>query len=141
MNLSTPYFFIMRVVPTSSTTVTTEYQVFRNPASPAEAFERAAAFFEGIELEDYDLCNGVQRNLNSGVYVHGPLHGARESGVLYFKELVQRELRGHWDWEVERGEEIWPAQRRQQLHAKVDGEEQFARDVCACGMRRQAECS
>ncbi|KAL4915096.1 Rieske [2Fe-2S] iron-sulfur domain-containing protein [Aspergillus aurantiobrunneus] len=67
---------------------------FPNPASPQDVFDRAAAFFEGIELEDYDLCNGVQKNLNAGVYVHGPLHASREGGVLYFKNLVQGKLRG-----------------------------------------------
>ncbi|KAL4943161.1 hypothetical protein BDV06DRAFT_221500 [Aspergillus oleicola] len=113
VNLSTPYFFTMRVVPTSATTVITEYQVFRNPASPQEAFDRAAAFFEGIELEVYDLCNGVQKNLYSDVYVHGPLHEKREGGVLYFKDLVKGQLREHWDEEVSQVRENWPAQRRQ----------------------------
>ncbi|KAL4795619.1 Rieske [2Fe-2S] iron-sulfur domain-containing protein [Aspergillus venezuelensis] len=141
VNLSAPYFFIMRVVPTSATTVTTEYQVFRNPSSPQDAFDRAAAFFEGIELEDYDLCNGVQKNLDSGVYVHGPLHEMREGGVLYFKDLIKTQLKEHWDEEVAQVREIWPAQRRQQLHGNVAQEEQFAKDVCACGMRRKDECS
>ncbi|KAL1847984.1 hypothetical protein Daus18300_013744 [Diaporthe australafricana] len=97
VNLSTPYFFIMRVIPTGPTTVITEYQTFRNPDSPMDVFQRAADFFEGIELEDYDLCNGVQKNLNSDVYVHGPLHSQRESGVLYFKKLVREELKKHLD--------------------------------------------
>lgn len=141
VNLSTPYFFIMRVVPTGPTTVTTEYQVYRNPDSPEEAFNRAGEFFEGIELEDYDLMNGVQRNLNSGVYVHGPLHPQREGGVLYFKHLVQTQLKEHWDVERAAGEKIYPAKRNNQLHAAVQEQEQLATDVCACGMKSRIECS
>jgi phenylpropionate dioxygenase-like ring-hydroxylating dioxygenase large terminal subunit len=135
VNLSTPYFFIMRVVPTSSTTVTTEYQVFRNPSARDDIFQRAADFFEGIELEDYDLCNGVQKNLNSGVYVHGPLHTQRESGALYFKKLVSRHLKEHMELESEVGHEIHPAKREQQLHGLVSEEEQFCAAVCACAMK------
>ncbi|KAI9367335.1 Rieske [2Fe-2S] iron-sulfur domain-containing protein [Aspergillus egyptiacus] len=141
VNLSTPYFYLTRVLPTSATTVRTEYQVFRNPASPQDAFDRAAEFFEGFEMEDYDLCTGVQQNLDRGVYVQGPLHDKRESGVVYFKNLVNQQLREHWEEEVKAGEEIWPAKRRQQLHAKVGDEEKFARDVCACGMKSRAECA
>ncbi|CAG8104288.1 unnamed protein product [Penicillium olsonii] len=141
VNLSTPYFFIMRVVPTGPTTVTTEYQVYRNPDSPEEAFNRAGEFFEGIELEDYDLMNGVQKNLNSGVYVHGPLHPQREGGVLYFKHLVQTQLKEHWDVERAAGEKIYPAKRNNQLHAAVQEQEQLATDVCACGMKSRIECS
>ena len=125
----------MRVVPTSPTTVTTEYQVFRNPASPENAFQRAADFFESIELEDYDLCNGVQQNLNTGVYVHGPLHSQRESGVLYFKDLVKKTLKEHMEKESEAGHEIWPAKRNQQFHEAVSEEQQFCETVCACGKK------
>ena len=124
----------MRVVPTGPTTVNTEYQVFRNPESSMEIFQRAADFFEGIELEDYDLMNGVQRNLSSGVYVQGPLHTQRESGVAYFKTLVQQELHAHARDEAKAGHEIWPAKRNQQLHGTVQEQEEFAEKVCACGI-------
>lgn len=132
VNFSTPYYFIMRVVPTGPTTVTTEYEVYRNPASPREAFDRAAEFFEGVELEDYDLMNGVQQNLNNGVFVNGPLHSARESGIFHFKSLVQKHLREHYEEERARGEEIWPARRNQQLYKTINEEEQFCAGVCAC---------
>lgn len=135
VNLSTPYFFIMRVVPTGATTVTTEYQVYRNPSSPMDIFQRAADFFEGIELEDYDLMNGVQQNLNIGAFVHGPLHAKRESGVLYFKQLVKQHLKQHMEEETQAGHEIRPAQRKQQLHSAVVAEEQFCADVCACAAK------
>lgn len=133
VNLSTPYFFIMRVIPTGPTTVITEYQTFRNPESSMDVFQRAADFFEGIELEDYDLCNGVQKNLNSDVYVHGPLHSRRESGVLYFKKLVKEELKKHLALEQEAGHEIWPARRRQQLHDGVAEDDAMCDAICSRG--------
>lgn len=141
INLSTPYFFIMRVLPTSATTVTTEYQVFRNPVSRDDVFQRAADFLESIELEDYELMNGVQKNLNSGVFVNGPLHTHRENGVVYFKNLVQDKVKEHWKEEVAAGGEIWPARRNQQLHAAVPEQERFCQDVCACGMKSKGECA
>lgn len=127
----------MRVIPTGPTTVTTEYQTFRNPESTEDVFQRAANFFEGIELEDYDLMNGVQRNLNTGVFVQGPLHAKRESGVVYFKELVKEELKKHRQREEEIEHEIWPAQRRQELGIGVDEEERFCDAVC--GGRKDIE--
>ena len=129
------------MLPTSATTVITEYQVFRNPASSDDVFQRAADFFESIELEDYDLCNGVQENLNSGVFVHGPLHTEREGAVLYFKNLVQEQLKQHWQEEVSEGREIWPAKRNQQLHGAIPEQEKFSQDVCACGMKSRNQCS
>lgn len=98
-----------------------------------DVFQRAADFFEGIELEDYDLCNGVQKNLNSDVYVHGPLHSKRESGVLYFKKLVKDELRKHLALEQEAGHEIWPARRRQQLHDGVAEDDAMCAAICSRG--------
>jgi phenylpropionate dioxygenase-like ring-hydroxylating dioxygenase large terminal subunit len=141
VNLSTPYFFIMRVIPTSPTTVITEYQTFRNPESSMDVFQRAADFFEGIELEDYDLCNGVQKNLNSNVYMHGPLHSKRESGVLYFKKLVKDELKKHLDLERQAGHEIWPARRRQQLHHGVSEDESICAAICSRGKTGDIEDS
>lgn len=133
VNLSTPYFFIMRVIPAGPTTVITEYQTFRNTESSMEVFQRAADFFEGIELEDYDLCNGVQQNLNSDVYVHGPLHSKRESGVLYFKKLVKEELKKHLDLEREAGHEVFPARRTHQLHDAISEDEDMCAAVCSRG--------
>lgn len=123
----------MRVIPSGPTTVITEYQTFRNPDSSMDVFQRAADFFEGIELEDYDLCNGVQKNLNSGVYMHGPLHSKRESGVVYFKKLVREEVKKHLDLEQAAGHDIWPARRSQQLHDGVAEDEKICSAVCGRG--------
>ncbi|KAF4951723.1 hypothetical protein FSARC_12846 [Fusarium sarcochroum] len=132
VNFSTPYFFIMRVVPKTATTVTTEYEVYRNPESDIETFNKAAEFFEGIELEDYDLMNGVQANLNNNVFVNGPLHKARESGIFAFKRLVQKHLQEHREIEAAMGCQVHPARRNQQLYKTISDEEKFCGDVCAC---------
>lgn len=124
----------MRVIPTSATTVTTEYQTFRNPEASEDAFQRAAEFFEGIELEDYDLMNNVQKSLNAGIYMHGPLHSKRESGVLYFKKIVKEQLERHFEVEKREEREVWAARRYQQLHGAVREEEQFCRAVCGVGV-------
>lgn len=131
----------MRVVPTGPTTVTTEYQTFRNPNSADDVFQRAADFFEGIELEDYDLMNGVQQSLNTGVYVQGPLHTKREGGVLYFKKLIAADLKKHMVEETRTGQQIWPATRRQQLHQDVVEQEKFCSDVCACARKAQEQAA
>ncbi|KIW92810.1 uncharacterized protein Z519_06659 [Cladophialophora bantiana CBS 173.52] len=136
VNLSTLYFFIMRVILAGHNTVITEYQTFRSPASTQDTFQRSADFFEGIELEDYDLVNGVQRSLDSGVYVHGPLHTTREGGVLSFKKLVRQQLNDHVKLEAATSRKIWPAERNQQLHAAVGKEEKFCSVVCECARRK-----
>lgn len=123
----------MRVVPTGPTTVTTEYQTFRNPEASQDAFDRAAEFFESIELEDYELMNNVQKSLNAGVYVHGPLHEKRESGVLHFKRLVKEQLKRHYELERREGWEVWAARRYQQLHGDVGAEEAFCKAICGLG--------
>ena len=138
LNLSTPYWFLMRVVPKSPTTVTTEYEVYRNPNSKREHFDLAGEFFEGIELEDYELMNGVQQNLVNNVFVNGPLHSARESGTMAFKRLVKKDLEAHFEAEKKAGAEINPARRATQLHPTIDIEEKFCGEVCACRAAAEA---
>lgn len=119
--------------PTGPTTVTAEYQVFRNPAAPEADFKKASQFYEEVEREDVVLCNGVQQNLNTGIYVHGPLYSKREAAVIRLKELIEKDLNAHREQEAAVGHEIWPAQRNQQLHKDVARQEKLAANVCACG--------
>lgn len=80
--------------------------------------------------------NAVQKSLNAGIYMHGPLHTKRESGVLYFKGLVREQLKKHFATEAAEGREIWPAKRYQQLHSTVYEEEDFCAAIC--GLRTHA---
>ncbi|CAH0041846.1 unnamed protein product [Clonostachys rhizophaga] len=132
LNLSTPYWFLMRVVPKTPTTVTTEYEVYRNPNSAREHFDRAAEFFEGIEVEDFHLMNGVQQNLGNNVFVNGPLHSKRESGTMAFKRLLKKDLEKHFEAEKKLGAEIHYSRRNTQIHPSIKVEENFCGEVCAC---------
>lgn len=72
------YFYIMRVVPTSATTTSMQYEVFRHKDASDEEFKELDDFFKQVENEDKNLCNGAQRNLNAGVYVNGELQPFNE---------------------------------------------------------------
>ncbi|CAG9989408.1 unnamed protein product [Clonostachys byssicola] len=138
LNLSTPYWFLMRVVPKTPTTVTTEYEVYRNPNSAREHFDRAAEFFEGIEVEDFHLMNGVQQNLGNNVFVNGPLHSKRESGTMAFKRLLKKDLEKHFEAEKKLGAEIHYSRRNTQIHPSIKLEENFCGEVCACRAAAEA---
>lgn len=73
------YFYLMRVNPTSPTTTTLEYEVYRHKDASDQQFGDMDAFFRQVENEDKQLCEGAQRNLNAGVYVNGELHPANET--------------------------------------------------------------
>ncbi len=106
--------------------------MYRNKNSRREHFDRAAEFFEGIEIEDYHLMTGVQKNLVNNVFVNGPLHSSRESGTMAFKRLLKKDLEAHWEAEKNARAEIHPARRNTQLHPSINVEEKFCGDICAC---------
>lgn len=68
----------MRVVPTSATTTSMQYEVFRHRDASDKAFKELDDFFKQVENEDKNLCNGAQKNLNAGVYVNGELQPFNE---------------------------------------------------------------
>jgi choline monooxygenase len=51
------------------------------------------AFSDVVQQEDIRICNEVQRNLDSGSYVAGPLNPLRETGVHHFQELLRADYR------------------------------------------------
>ncbi len=132
----------MRVVPTSAVTTSMQYEVFRHRKASDAVFKDLDGYFKQVENEDKQLCNGVQRNLNAGVYVNGNLQpfnekviaqdpgsGGQEDelmllkqGVLYFQELVKRNLVNHRREEESKGGEIWPSTRKAIESASLDEE-------------------
>ena len=46
-----------------------------------------------VQQEDIRICTEVQRNLDSGSYVAGPLNPLRETGVHHFQELLRADYR------------------------------------------------
>ncbi|MEP7097687.1 MAG: SRPBCC family protein [Dokdonella sp.] len=55
--------------------------------------ESDLAFSDIVQKEDVDICERVQRGLESGSYVAGRLNPLRESGVHHFHELLRAAYR------------------------------------------------
>jgi len=102
----------MRCVPTSSTTVSLEYEVYRHVDSSDYDFEYIDSFFKRVLGEDKYLCNATQKNLNAGVYVSGQFHPELESAPLFFQSLVRQLVTKHREDEHVEGREIWPSRRQ-----------------------------
>src|ERR1700709_1955918 len=102
---------MMRCVPTSSTTCSMEYEVYRHKDSSDKDFEYIDAFFKRVLDEDKHLCNAAQKNLNAGVFVNGQLHPELESAPLFFQNTVRTMLVKHRDEERRERREIWPARQ------------------------------
>ena len=86
-------------------------------------------FFKQVETEDLDLCNAVQRNLNTDTYIKGPLHPHNEKGVIFSQNLLRDVLYKHMEEEQKAGRKIFPA-RRDDANEKIAEEEAFCRLAC-----------
>jgi len=64
-------------------------------ADAAERCARDAEFSDLVQREDVEICEQVQRGLESGSYVAGRLNPRRESGVHHFHELLRQAYRAH----------------------------------------------
>lgn len=130
--INTVYMYLMRVVPTSPTSVSMQYEVYRHTKCSDEEFAETDAFMKQIENEDRVLCTAVQRNLGGGVYATGPLHPENEKGVRYFKELIKKAVMGHREEEEKVGREIWPARREMKGEdsEETQKDEAFCKSLC-----------
>jgi hypothetical protein len=108
-------------MPTSATTTTIYYEVYRNSHSPDADFQKVNQMFKRIMSEDKALCNQAQKNLNAGVFVNGELHPHMEKGPLYFQKMCREEVIGWHEREQAAKRELWPA--RQKLMSKDDNED------------------
>ncbi|KAF7623920.1 Rieske 2Fe-2S family protein [Aspergillus flavus] len=133
VTMTSHYFYIMRVVPTSATTTSMQYEVFRHRDASDKAFKELDDFFKQVENEDKNLCNGAQKNLNAGVYVNGELQPFNEKGVLYFQKLVKQSLVSHRAEEEAKGEEICPSMRKAIKSTSLDDEIGFCARLEGCG--------
>ncbi|EXJ72496.1 uncharacterized protein A1O5_05001 [Cladophialophora psammophila CBS 110553] len=124
------FFYIMSIVPLSSTTSSMRYEIYRNKNSSLETFTKEVEFFKQVEREDKWLGNETQRNLNTDTYVSGPLHPYMEQAVAYFEGLTRQALREHMDKEKEAGREIWPV-RRPYKGEQLALDEDFCKEVCS----------
>jgi hypothetical protein len=57
------------------------------------------------------LCTAVAKNINNplGIYDRGPLHPDKEEGVLFYQDIVRRDVVAHLELEEKIGHEIHPA--------------------------------
>jgi choline monooxygenase len=60
----------------------------------SEENRRLAEWSAQIVTEDLEIVQGVQRNLNAGIYERGPLSPKHEHAVLAFQDMVRAALEG-----------------------------------------------
>ncbi|KAH8663442.1 iron-sulfur cluster-binding protein [Tricladium varicosporioides] len=118
-------------VPTSATTTSMEYEVYRHIESSDEAFTEINVLYKQVLKEDKDLCDGAQRNLNAGIFTNGKLHPLNEKGPLYFQKLVKSTVMAHRAEEKTVGGEIWPAKPKVEISGDLEDEINFC-DELSC---------
>ncbi|THH05921.1 hypothetical protein EW145_g4449 [Phellinidium pouzarii] len=113
-------WYIMRTVPLSATTTRMEFDVraiitvFSRKGVSQDVLLENREFFTQVQKEDFDLCEGVQRGLNAGVYSTGVLHPKEENGVLYYQSRVLHYCESHLEAERRTGKEIHPSRPSQE---------------------------
>jgi phenylpropionate dioxygenase-like ring-hydroxylating dioxygenase large terminal subunit len=114
-NPGTGFMHLMRSIPLGPGKTRQEYDVYKlnTPTATDEKHEMMVKFYQKVVEEDFALCEGVQRNLESGAFERGPLHPFHEEGVKAFQGFVVDALREQVEREKERGGEIWDAVPRQ----------------------------
>ncbi len=80
------------VLPLAVDRTVTVFEWFRHDGASAEEIERTVAFSDGIQIEDIEICEAVQRGLASGSYEAGRFSVLRENGVHHFQRLVHEHL-------------------------------------------------
>lgn len=119
----------MQIVPTSASTSTMRYEVYRRKGIDPEVVKKEIDFYNQVEGEDKWLANGAQGNLNSGTYVAGPLHPELEEGVAYCEKIIREIVYRHAEREKKEGRQIWPATR--EVNGKqIKDDEALCRDIC-----------
>lgn len=83
-----------RVVPVAPGECRVDFDYYYPADSSVEAQAGDLAFSDDVQAEDIDICEQVQRGLESGSYVAGRLNPLREAGVHHFHELIRAALRG-----------------------------------------------
>jgi hypothetical protein len=128
---------IQKFLPTSPTTSTMSYEIYRNTSSSDAEFHLIADMYERVMREDKVLCDAAQKNLDRGVFVNGQLHPKYEKAPLFFQKTVREVVTQHWEREKEAGSEIWPAKRGMGENVEVSEEDEriCAGIECASGAK------
>jgi phenylpropionate dioxygenase-like ring-hydroxylating dioxygenase large terminal subunit len=107
-NPGTGFMHLMRSCPISTDKTRQEYDVYKLNTATAtpQAHRRMLDFYQKVVEEDFELCEGVQRNIARGIYERGPLHPFHEEGVGAFQKLMMRDLLEHSEMEAHSEREI-----------------------------------
>ncbi|KAH7065966.1 Rieske [2Fe-2S] iron-sulfur domain-containing protein [Paraphoma chrysanthemicola] len=139
MSVSRHFIMIQKFLPTSPTTSTMSYEIYRNRASTDAEFHLIADMYERVMREDKVLCDAAQRNLDRGVFVNGQLHPKYEKAPLFFQDTVRKVVGEWWEREKAEGKEIWPAKRTMVENAGVsEADERICEGIeCASGGKKE----
>jgi hypothetical protein len=85
------------------------YQIFRKKGASPELFDMVDSLYKQIMGEDKELANGVQKNMERGVFVNGRMHPRVESGALHLQARTRELVKRHAEAEKKAGRQIWPA--------------------------------
>lgn len=89
-------------------------------AGTDEEFEAYYEFVRQVAREDFELCEGVQKGLENGVYTEGCLNGVKEGGVVWYQGRVRDAVYRQFEIEeAEKGKGCQPKDAGE----KVGGEE------------------
>jgi hypothetical protein len=130
---------IQRFMPSSPTISKMSYEIYCNKSSTNEEFHLIADMYERVMREDKVLCDAAQKNLDRGVFVNGQLHPKYEKAPLFFQNTVRQVITEHYQEEVRKGKEIWPAKRTMSENAKIsDGDEDICKGIeCRSGGQKE----
>lgn len=142
MTVSPHFFFMQRFVPTSPTTCSMRYEVYRHKNASDEDFKLIDEMFKRIMSEDKYLCTETQKNLNTGVFVNGELHPKMEKGPLYFQTVVRDLVTNYHKREEEVGHVIWPSRQPVPEGARTTQEDiDFCSKLDSQGQAKKPECA
>lgn len=102
---------LQRFLPLSARRTKMHYQIFRNKRAKQEHFDKINVLYKQVMNEDEGFACGVQKNMERGQFVNGPMHPQIESPVIH-QQAKTREavmVMAHAEIEKAIGYQVWPA--------------------------------
>lgn len=87
-----PCFYTLQVNPLDVRTTRLTYTFHARRGVDAETMKSFGEFIDQITSEDIEICEQVQKNLESGFVDKTRLNSSRENGVAYFHSLLKEQL-------------------------------------------------
>jgi hypothetical protein len=128
---------VQKFLPSSATTSTMAYEIYRNKNSSDADFKLISEMYERVMREDKVLCDKAQKNLERGVFVNGQLHPKYEKAPLFFQNTVRDVITEHYNREKKEGREIWPARQKSVENVEISNQDE---EICAgisCGSQKE----